>query len=230
MWEGSQCGQQDWVWGMQVNKREERRLLHPLRWWPRWEYCPSQWESPVVPCGPESSHNTPVCCCMRQVALNGPELAGEKQLSETHRVRPRSLSSGQSMGIWCSTLHLPQMPLASACSVKHSVGCSWNEQESQHEINIFYAKTTHRLRTTTVIMWIPQPCALCLSCDLSEQLSQCLQQNKRACVCARPVLPSHSPGRGSPEFLSALPSGAWGSNWLWLWWGGLQGAFCFFPQ
>lgn len=29
--------------------------------------------------------------------MNGPELAGEKQLSETHRVRPRSLSAGQSM-------------------------------------------------------------------------------------------------------------------------------------
>lgn len=70
---------------MQVNKRGEVRLLQM----PSTEVVATLGTlllSVGKSCGPESSHNTPVCGCLRQVALNGPELAGEKQFSETHKV------------------------------------------------------------------------------------------------------------------------------------------------
>ena len=61
---------------------------------------------------------------------------------------------------------------------------SYSKQKSQHEINIFYAKTTHRPVTITIIIWIPQTCDLCLSFKYVWTVSQCLKQNKcGVCVC-----------------------------------------------
>lgn len=64
---------------MQVNKRGEVRLLQM----PSAEVVATLGTlllSVGESCGPESSHDTPVCCCPRQVAMSGPERAGEKQL------------------------------------------------------------------------------------------------------------------------------------------------------
>lgn len=80
------------------------------------------------------------------------------------RTDPRSILAGWDIDV----MGFAVMPLKSwllPWSVSCSVGCYFSEQESQHEINIFYAKTTHGLRTITVIMWIPQTCDLCLSCE-----------------------------------------------------------------
>ena len=49
--------------------------------------------------------------------------------------------------------------------------------KSRHEINIFYAETTHRPVTITIIIWIPQTCDLCLSFKYVWTVSQCLKQN-----------------------------------------------------
>jgi hypothetical protein len=68
---------------MQIRKRGKVRLLQMLST----EMVATLGTDPLsgkvlwylshgYPCGPEISHKTPVGCCLRQVALIGPELAG----------------------------------------------------------------------------------------------------------------------------------------------------------
>lgn len=83
-------------------------------------------------------------------------------------------------------------------------------QESQHEINIFYAKTTHGLRTVTVIMWIPQTCDLCLSCELVRTTVP-VSATEQTRLCVWPALPSAAQA-GAACILTSTAQWACGSS------------------
>lgn len=139
------------------------------------------------------------------MALNGPKLAGEKQLSETHELsrgtshnRLESLLAGCTIDVM-SCVDLPLQPQTSALLCE--------PQESQHEINIFYAKTTHGFRTVAVIMWIPQTCDLCLSCEhVRTTVPVSATKQTSLCVCGL-CFPQPAQARAAPAFLPAPPSG-----------------------
>lgn len=110
-----------------------------------------------------------------------------------------SEQAGEPFGRIHHVLHLPLLPQASALLGE--------PQESQHEINIFYAKTTHRFRTVTVVIWIPQTCDLCLSCEhVRTTVPVSATKQTSLCVCGL-CFPQPAQARAAPVFLPAPPSG-----------------------